>query len=135
MLDIVKKMDEKYVMTGETGSYRYMAPEVFRHEVYSEKVDIYSLACVMYFLFMGEPPLAHLAPVQAARAAATLGKRAALRANIDRRIVGVIESCWAGKAEERPTAAAVCAILEDVLADLGDSSYSHKPAEGCCSVA
>ena len=28
MLDIVKRMDEKYVMTGETGSYRYMAPEV-----------------------------------------------------------------------------------------------------------
>jgi hypothetical protein len=26
-------------MTGETGSYRFMAPEVFRHEEYTETVD------------------------------------------------------------------------------------------------
>lgn len=56
IVDIVKVMDEKYVMTGETGSYRYMAPEVFRHEKYSEKVDIYSLGCIVYYLFHGAPP-------------------------------------------------------------------------------
>jgi hypothetical protein len=27
-----------YKLTGETGSYRYMAPEVFRHEPYNLKV-------------------------------------------------------------------------------------------------
>jgi len=30
---------EAFQMTGETGSYRFMAPEVFRHEEYSETVD------------------------------------------------------------------------------------------------
>ena len=39
MIDIVKTLNESYVMTGETGSYRYMAPEVFRHEPYTEKVS------------------------------------------------------------------------------------------------
>ena len=39
MIDIVKTYSESYVMTGETGSYRYMAPEVFRHEAYTEKVS------------------------------------------------------------------------------------------------
>jgi serine/threonine protein kinase len=38
MIDIVKTLNETYVMTGETGSYRYMAPEVFRHEPSPEKV-------------------------------------------------------------------------------------------------
>ncbi len=28
----------RYKLTGETGSYRYMAPEVFRHEPYNTKV-------------------------------------------------------------------------------------------------
>lgn len=28
----------RYKLTGETGSYRYMAPEVFRHEPYNIKV-------------------------------------------------------------------------------------------------
>jgi serine/threonine protein kinase len=43
-----KKMDadstmetDKFIMTGETGSYRFMAPEVFRHEEYNEAVDVY----------------------------------------------------------------------------------------------
>ena len=30
----------RYKLTGETGSYRYMAPEVFRHEPYNTKVTI-----------------------------------------------------------------------------------------------
>jgi len=31
---------EVYNYTGETGTYRYMAPEVFRHEPYNAKVHI-----------------------------------------------------------------------------------------------
>jgi serine/threonine protein kinase len=45
-----------YEMTGETGSYRYMAPEVFRHEPYNTKVDVYSYAMILYYLFEGVPP-------------------------------------------------------------------------------
>ncbi len=30
-------LDSKFKLTGETGSYRYMAPEVFRHEPYNFK--------------------------------------------------------------------------------------------------
>jgi serine/threonine protein kinase len=34
-----KGMNDKFAMTGETGSYRFMAPEVFRHEAYNLKVN------------------------------------------------------------------------------------------------
>ena len=34
-------LDSKFKLTGETGSYRYMAPEVFRHEPYNFKVCCY----------------------------------------------------------------------------------------------
>lgn len=33
-----------------------MAPEVFRHEPYNEKVDTYSFAMLMYFLTAGHAP-------------------------------------------------------------------------------
>lgn len=33
-----EQLTETYKLTGETGSYRYMAPEVFRHEPYNLKV-------------------------------------------------------------------------------------------------
>jgi serine/threonine protein kinase len=35
-------------MTGETGSYRYMAPEVFEHQNYNTKVDVSSFAMILY---------------------------------------------------------------------------------------
>ena len=33
------------------GSYRYMAPEVFRHEPYNSRVDVYSFSMIVYQLF------------------------------------------------------------------------------------
>ena len=33
-------LDSKFKLTGETGSYRYMAPEVFRHECYNFKARL-----------------------------------------------------------------------------------------------
>ena len=45
-----------YNMTGETGTYRYMAPEVLKHEKYNYKVDIWSFGMVMYHIFEEKPP-------------------------------------------------------------------------------
>lgn len=42
--------NELYEMTGETGSYRYMAPEVIKHEKYNSKVDIFSFSLILYTL-------------------------------------------------------------------------------------
>eukprot|EP00798_Chlamydomonas_sp_ICE-L_P006021 gene6021-5329_t len=61
---------ESYKLTGETGSYRYMAPEVFRHEQYNNKVDVYSFAMIYYQLLEGILPFYTMEPVEAARAAA-----------------------------------------------------------------
>jgi len=49
-----------YKMTGETGTYRYMAPEVVRSEEYNHKVDIWSFGMVMYHMFEGHPPYSEL---------------------------------------------------------------------------
>ncbi len=54
---------------------RYMAPEVFRHERYNNKVDVYGFAMIAYQLFEGVPPFFSKEPVDAARAAAHEKKR------------------------------------------------------------
>lgn len=38
-------------MTGQTGSYMYMAPEVFNSEPYNEKVDVFSYGCMLSEVF------------------------------------------------------------------------------------
>lgn len=47
--------NENYKMTGETGTYRYMAPEVLKHENYSCKVDIWSFGMILYYMFVDVP--------------------------------------------------------------------------------
>lgn len=49
------RSNESYNMTGETGTYRYMAPEVLTYKPYSAKVDIWSFGMIIYFMFCGEP--------------------------------------------------------------------------------
>lgn len=58
------------VMTSETGTYRWMAPEVIRHEPYNQKIDVYSYGVVIWELFACEIPFAGMTPIQAAFAVA-----------------------------------------------------------------
>ncbi|KAJ4825025.1 hypothetical protein Tsubulata_023208 [Turnera subulata] len=44
-----------YKMTGGTGSYRYMAPEVYRRESYGKSVDVFSFALIVHEMFQGGP--------------------------------------------------------------------------------
>eukprot|EP01025_Chloroclados_australasicus_P029886 TRINITY_DN2987_c1_g1_i2.p2 TRINITY_DN2987_c1_g1~~TRINITY_DN2987_c1_g1_i2.p2 ORF type:complete len:518 (+),score=63.36 TRINITY_DN2987_c1_g1_i2:270-1823(+) len=53
-------------LTGETGTYVYMAPEVLRHEVYDSKADVYSWGVLFAELINQRPPYSELqlTPIQ-----------------------------------------------------------------------
>ncbi|KAA8520626.1 hypothetical protein F0562_014882 [Nyssa sinensis] len=55
-----------YKMTGGTGSYRYMAPEVYRRESYNKSVDVFSYALIVHEMFQGGPSNRADAPEQVA---------------------------------------------------------------------
>lgn len=48
--------DEEMALTGETGTYVYMAPEVIRCEPYNEKCDVYSFGVILNELVTGNHP-------------------------------------------------------------------------------
>ncbi|KAF6152346.1 hypothetical protein GIB67_006000, partial [Kingdonia uniflora] len=48
--------EKEQALTGETGTYVYMAPEVIRCEPYNEKCDVYSYAVILNELITGEYP-------------------------------------------------------------------------------
>ncbi|KAK4418636.1 Integrin-linked protein kinase [Sesamum alatum] len=52
---IAQGKDVGYKMTGGTGSYRYMAPEVYRRESYGKSVDVFSFALIVHEMFQGGP--------------------------------------------------------------------------------
>lgn len=47
-------------MTGEVGSYRYMAPELVKHEPYNAKADVYSWAVISWEILAVNRPYAFM---------------------------------------------------------------------------
>ena len=45
-----------YKLSGETGTLRYMAPEVYLSQDYDLKVDVYSFGLIMYYIFTNKIP-------------------------------------------------------------------------------
>ncbi|CAG7885934.1 unnamed protein product [Brassica rapa] len=54
------------VMTAETGTYRWMAPEVIEHKPYDHKADVFSYGIVLWELLTGKLPYEYMTPLQAA---------------------------------------------------------------------
>ena len=57
---MARRDGEGYSMTGGIGSWRYMAPEVLRHQAYDEKVDIFAYGLIIYFMSSGKEPFHQL---------------------------------------------------------------------------
>jgi serine/threonine protein kinase len=130
------KPSSEDVMTGETGTYVYMAPEVVRHERYDAKADVYSFGATLVELVNGAPPYREYfqTPVQIAFAVADGKLRPELKAAASRAcpgIAAVAQECVARDPTSRPSFAKIVdafdAMLPEVLAALEKGS---KDASG-----
>eukprot|EP00051_Salpingoeca_urceolata_P003512 m.58315 g.58315 ORF g.58315 m.58315 type:complete len:324 (-) comp12857_c1_seq1:55-1026(-) len=114
-----RKEFEPYVMTGVTGSKRYMAPEVYRSEQYDESVDIFSFAMVAWYMHTGERPFRTMNGDEAVRATSQ-GRRPNTK-GIALGMAQIIEACWSADPEQRPTASELVERI-DALSPLPGAS-------------
>ncbi|EIE26582.1 kinase-like protein [Coccomyxa subellipsoidea C-169] len=129
-------LDSKFKLTGETGSYRYMAPEVFRHEPYNFKVDVYSFSMIAYQLFELCPPFAGMDPVDAARKAALAEERPPLMRLATKMptmlaLKKMVTRCWDPNPERRPNFEDVVKVLDDLIKMMPRETASSG---ACCSL-
>ena len=116
-------------MTHETGTYRWMAPEVIRHDnTYGTPADIYSTAMCMTEMVTGMVPFRDLAPVQAAFAVCESGLRPDLSSRrVDSALEALITRCWAADPTQRPSAVELHGRLCEMRqANSGGGSRSRK---------
>uniref|UniRef100_A0A7S2Y8D6 Mitogen-activated protein kinase kinase kinase n=1 Tax=Entomoneis paludosa TaxID=265537 RepID=A0A7S2Y8D6_9STRA len=99
-------------LTGETGTYRYMAPEVISHDSYSSNADVYSFGVCLWQLITREIPFATLTPIQAAYAVAE-GRRPTIPSSTPRRLREIIEACWEHDSYRRPSFTYIAMALAD----------------------
>ncbi|XP_044481427.1 integrin-linked protein kinase 1-like [Mangifera indica] len=110
----VQNTHDVYKMTGETGSYRYMAPEVFKHRKYDKKVDVFSFGMILYEMLEGEPPFSHMEPYEAAKYVAE-GHRPSCRAKgYIPELRELTERCWDADMNKRPSFLEILKKLEKI---------------------
>ena len=94
-------------MTAETGSYRWMAPEVIRHEPYGTGCDVYSFGVLCWEMLTYSIPFPQHTVFEVALSVATKGMRPEIPAHSPRVLVDLIEQCWQQQALLRPSFAKV----------------------------
>uniref|UniRef100_A0A8R7PLQ9 Protein kinase domain-containing protein n=3 Tax=Triticum urartu TaxID=4572 RepID=A0A8R7PLQ9_TRIUA len=110
-------------MTAETGTYRWMAPEVINHKPYDHKADVFSFAIVLWELVTSKVPYENLTPLQAALSVRQ-GLRLVIPSGVHPRLSKLIQRCWGENPHTRPVFSEITAELEDILRPIQVASRS-----------
>ncbi len=94
-----------------------MAPEVYRHEIYTETVDTYSYAMIFFYLLDGKPPWPNENGLVVVKKAAEEGDRPVIPRHWDQRLQNLLQESWSENAQTRPG-------FSKILRELND--YSRK---------
>ncbi|KAJ0025548.1 hypothetical protein Pint_07953 [Pistacia integerrima] len=114
------------VMTAETGTYRWMAPEVclfnvINHQQYDQKADVFSFAIVLWELVTAKVPYDNMTPLQAA-----LGVRQGLRPDLPEnahpKLLDLMQRCWEGVPNKRPSFSDIELELEALVHEVQETS-------------
>eukprot|EP00607_Mallomonas_marina_P002731 CAMPEP_0182439312 /NCGR_PEP_ID=MMETSP1167-20130531/86361_1 /TAXON_ID=2988 /ORGANISM="Mallomonas Sp, Strain CCMP3275" /LENGTH=463 /DNA_ID=CAMNT_0024632985 /DNA_START=119 /DNA_END=1510 /DNA_ORIENTATION=+ len=130
--------NEAYAMTGNTGSLRYMAPEVCLCLPYNEKVDIYGFAIIMWHVLTGERPFEEYQTHRDfVMEVATAGARPPLEGlETKLELKQILEACWDREMSNRPSANQVKMKLSTMLEEMGlDPHHPHPGRSQSCTVS
>ncbi|KAI3503489.1 hypothetical protein L1887_31932 [Cichorium endivia] len=112
------------MMTAETGTYRWMAPELYstvtlRHgekKHYNHKVDAYSFAIVLWELIHNKLPFEGMSNLQAAYAAAFKNVRPSAD-DLPEDLALIVTSCWKEDPNARPNFTQIIKMLLHYLSN------------------
>lgn len=107
--------------TAETGTYRWMAPEVIRHESYSNLADVYSFAVLMWQLLTREDPFSPKSQIDAAMCVARDCVRPPFPTGTPVAIQELIEACWSDDPAQRLPFDQISTRLKDIESKLTDA--------------
>ncbi|KAF8701056.1 hypothetical protein HU200_033951 [Digitaria exilis] len=115
------------VMTAETGTYRWMAPEVIEHKPYDHKADVFSFGILLWELLTGKIPYEYLTPLQAAVGVVQKGLRPTIPKHAHAKLSELLQKCWQQDPAERPDFSEILETLQRIAEEVGDEHEGkHK---------
>nr|KJB29020.1 hypothetical protein B456_005G080000 [Gossypium raimondii] len=118
---VARFLNQGGVMTAETGTYRWMAPEVINHQPYDQKADVFSFAVVLWELVTAKIPYDTMTPLQAA-----LGVRQGLRPelpeNAHPKLLDLMQRCWEAAPDMRPSFSEITTELETLFEEVKETT-------------
>ncbi|KAK9990072.1 hypothetical protein SO802_025057 [Lithocarpus litseifolius] len=127
---VARVQTQSGVMTAETGTYRWMAPEVIEHKAYDHKADVFSFGIVLWELLTGELPYSLLTPLQAAVGVVQKGIRPTIPKNTCPRLAELLERCWQQDAAQRPNFSEIIEILQQIADEVRNEGCKDKSSGG-----
>ncbi|KAK9820247.1 hypothetical protein WJX72_007981 [[Myrmecia] bisecta] len=127
---VARVLDTAGVMTAETGTYRWMAPEVIEHNPYGNKADVFSFGIVIWELLTGRVPYADMTPLQAAVGVVQKGLRPVIPSTCPAPLADIMRECWARNPADRPTFEALKTRLEALWLEYRQQEDKQRPQTG-----
>ncbi|KAK9074793.1 hypothetical protein SSX86_003111 [Deinandra increscens subsp. villosa] len=123
---VARVQTQSGVMTAETGTYRWMAPEVIEHKPYDHKADVFSFAIVLWELLTGEVPYSYLTPLQAAVGVVQQGLRPTIPKQTHPKLTELLECCWQHNPTLRPNFTEIIDKLKQLAKEVAKSGEGHR---------
>lgn len=126
-----KRTEEgKYNLTGNTGSRRYMAPEVAKSIPYDQSVDVFSFGILLWELCAMEKPFHGYSAEKHMQQVVLEGERPKLDMSHTSgwpvNLQWLLKRCWSSDATARPTFTVIKDTLRGLIHCLGESTQ-HSP--------
>lgn len=100
------------LMSGSVGTPQWMAPEVMRSELYTEKADVYSYGILLWELLTGDIPFKQMKDVQVVLAVLSTNARPMITVHQNYRIANLIRYCWDSDPNNRPDFEHICTMFD-----------------------
>mmetsp|Transcript_17729 Transcript_17729/g.23653 ORF Transcript_17729/g.23653 Transcript_17729/m.23653 type:complete len:291 (-) Transcript_17729:340-1212(-) len=113
-----KTADDLYLLTGNTGSLRYMAPEVATGHPYDKRVDAYSFGILFWQICALATPYAGYSMKMHADLVVGKGYRPKPDPSWPTAWAGLMKDCWSSDIFNRPDFAYILQVLDSEIEEL-----------------